>query len=162
MAEQPLPSNISDFNRFAAVVFDILYESFPVPIDFDLCEEYKIARSLDLTDEVTEQFDEMNPPIFSTRPLTNGTTFNAMLWGVMKWLAEESFIRAEGDIYTVNVVLTSKSITVLGAAPEGEGPTLGARLKKAAQTAGNAAGTASLNQTVVQVIGYAFRNMIGV
>ncbi len=97
-----IPPNIDRFNKATLIVFDLLYQNFPVPIDLNASNIAMETLPVDETFE--ESFNSIQPVYFA-----------------IEFLRKEGFIDCgnktlDGTKF-LQVVLTSKSLAVLGRTP---------------------------------------------
>ncbi|MBP0439550.1 hypothetical protein [Tianweitania sediminis] len=148
-------NNIERFNTIVGLVFEQLYRAFPVPITID---EPAIAKAMGLTVELKYHDDDPRfPPVAQIGNFDDGSSFNGMLWAALPWLVDEGYIRAQGQVRSEEAVLTSKALSILNAAPESLGGTLGAKLTGLAKEAGSEAGRAVINGVVGQIFSFGLR-----
>jgi hypothetical protein len=98
----PVPSNIDRFNKATILVFDKLYQAFPVPVELDVS---KIAMDTLPADATFDESFQSIEPVFYT----------------IEFLRKEGFIEyaehpLDGKSF-FQVRLTSKSLTLLGQTP---------------------------------------------
>lgn len=87
-----MTEKLDKFNKCAALIFDSLYQSFPVPKDFQI---------EDFSEFITEEDRDI---FFST----------------MRFLEKEGFIRYENAVYRgyISVTLTAKGLVILNSTPK--------------------------------------------
>jgi hypothetical protein len=104
-----MPDNMDAFNKYAAIIFDRLYQSFPNQIDL-------------MANEIEEFYPEKRDVIFST----------------VKFLKREDFIIFSQQVYGgfTGMVLTSKGLSILNETPEAldKNGTIGSQIRKAVKS----------------------------
>lgn len=123
--------NIERFNRIAAALFKVLYESFPKPLVTFRSDSLRESAGL--------------PPVHEHEVINEtGQT--------VKWLQDEGFIRYSSsarDQHFTMVVLTQKGLAAMNSVPDALAPTqtVGNRLKEL--------GRETSTQTVGQLVQFA-------
>ncbi|MGU3536802.1 hypothetical protein [Methylobacterium sp. A54F] len=147
-------ARIDYFNTIVGLIFAQLYENFPIPTDLD---EEAIADAMGIEKKVPKGFDA-SEGVYEFGLLPSGDSFHLILSASREWLRDEGFIRAGGEMATVEPVLTSKALAIMSSTPAGltpdkPGETLGKQIVGAARGAGKTAGNAAIGNLVGQVIG---------
>jgi NAD(P)-dependent dehydrogenase (short-subunit alcohol dehydrogenase family) len=95
-----LPPNIKEFSEITAVIFSLLYESFPVDRNLDPIE---IAKALKISD--------------INANLPSGRSFNVVLIHTLGLLIREGFVHSYGNIQRERCVLATKATAVMNVVP---------------------------------------------
>lgn len=150
-------SNIETFNTLAALVFEQLYEEFPVPVMLDNDE---IAQSLGVQGYRVREAPGFpgSKIVTDYGELLDGSSFWQFYQAALTWLQDEGLVREPEDRH---FVLTSAALTALNAQPDALKEPLGKRLQGVAGKATSEAGRAAIAEAVGQVIGVAFRHFLG-
>jgi hypothetical protein len=135
-------NHIALFNQACAIVFAKLYESFPIPLEFDQREMGFYDRA-DISEEAT-----LRRKVFHE---------------TLCFLKEEGFIvfdfNAQGNVQVHDARLTSKGLSKLQRVPAGiqdDSKPLGELLSDALSSVGDKAAAASLAETVKRVLSLVF------
>lgn len=152
------PKRIDHFNTMVGLIFAQLYDNFPLPIYLD---EAAIADAMDVPKQEVDV--GMLRKQYNFGQLSSGDNFYPVLSGARIWLRDEGFIRARGELASIDLVLTSKALTVMNATPIGlsSSESLGSQLSSAAKGADKSAGNAAIGDLVGQVIGGVTKGLFG-
>jgi hypothetical protein len=118
------PSNITEFTTITGLVFNQLYEQFPVAVDIDRAAIESAISS-------------------SSHILQSGRSFDVVFAHSLNWLSNEGFVRSFGALAFEKVTLTTKGLAALNAIPQGLSTTIGSTLATNA-SAGNLSGVGDL------------------
>jgi hypothetical protein len=94
-----LPPNVKEFNEITAVIFSMLYRSFPVARDLDQAE---IAA------------------VLGVAPLANlpsGRSFHYVFIGTLGLLLHENFVHRYGNLHHERCVLSTKAMIAMNVTP---------------------------------------------
>jgi hypothetical protein len=103
MAKTPaaeLPANIKEFSEITAMIFSLLYESFPLDRNLDPLE---IATALGIRD--------------INANLPSGRSFNTVNIHTLGLLIREGFVHSFGNLQRERCVLATKAMAVLNVVP---------------------------------------------
>lgn len=135
---------MDNFNVVVAELFAMLHARFPFAPPFDGRD---IARKL----EIRDQLDGDEPLAWE---FPNGDRFGDTLVAALRWLRDEDYIRTASDgNLMVDVILTSKGLSVMNAVPEGLNEPLGKRIADATTEVSTEARRATIGELIRLAIG---------